>query len=225
MGRRSEELPVLIAQSGPLHGQRWKLLSSLVIGREDICDIQIVDRQVSRQHARLSITEDGILLEDLGSKNGTHHNGERILAPVILQDNDSVQIALAQQFTYLSSDATLPLEDEFSELPSHTRTMLRLEKRSHRVWINNQEVLPPLSASQYKLLEILYDNPGKVVPRQTVIETVWGTGEFATISEQALDALVRRLRDRLAGIEPRIPFITTVRGHGLRLENPEGSLS
>jgi DNA-binding response OmpR family regulator len=40
------------------------------------------------------------------------------------------------------------------------------------------------------------------------------------VSEQALDALVRRLRDRLAEIDPIHNYIITVRGHGLRLENP-----
>ena len=37
---------------------------------------------------------------------------------------------------------------------------------------------------------------------------------------QALDALVRRLRDRLAETQPDHNFIITVRGHGLRLDNP-----
>jgi DNA-binding response OmpR family regulator len=40
------------------------------------------------------------------------------------------------------------------------------------------------------------------------------------ISEQALDALIRRLRDRLAEIDPTQQFLITVRGHGLRLDNP-----
>ena len=37
---------------------------------------------------------------------------------------------------------------------------------------------------------------------------------------QALDALVRRLRDRLATIDSGHSYIVTVRGHGLRLDNP-----
>ncbi len=40
------------------------------------------------------------------------------------------------------------------------------------------------------------------------------------ISEQALDALVRRLRDRIAHVDSSHEYIVTVRGHGLRLENP-----
>ena len=36
----------------------------------------------------------------------------------------------------------------------------------------------------------------------------------------ALDALIRRLRDRLASLDPTHQYIATVRGHGIRLDNP-----
>jgi pSer/pThr/pTyr-binding forkhead associated (FHA) protein len=50
------------------------------------------------------------MIEDLASKNGTHCNGQSIDIPTLLKDGDVIQIALAQQFVYLSSDATLPLD-------------------------------------------------------------------------------------------------------------------
>lgn len=221
MERKNDEVPVLIAQAGPLNGQRWSLRSTTLIGRDPSCEIVISDRQVSRRHARLTPTPNGVLLEDLGSKNGTHCNGIRVEDPILLQDGDTVQIALAQKFTFLSSDATLPLEEseDFALAPPRPGR-LRLEKRSHRVWIGEREVLPPLSVSQYKLLERLYDQQGKVVSRRQLIEIVWGDEQAVAISEQALDALVRRLRERLASIDPSHEFIITVRGHGLRLDNP-----
>jgi DNA-binding winged helix-turn-helix (wHTH) protein len=43
---------------------------------------------------------------------------------------------------------------------------------------------------------------------------------MAGVSDQALDALIRRLRDRLAALDPTHQFIDTVRGHGIRLDNP-----
>lgn len=222
MAKKGEELPLLIAQAGILNGQRWSLRGSLVIGRDPTCEIVIPDRQVSRRHARISVTHEGILLEDLGSKNGTHRNGVRVDEPTQLTDGDSVQVALAQIFTFLSSDATLPLEgDEYLDRASEAieTGMLRLEKRSRRVWLGKQEVLPPLSVSQYKVLELLYDNSGRVVTRQQLIEVIWGEEQAIMVSEQALDALIRRLRDRLASIDPAHAFIATVRGHGLRLDN------
>jgi DNA-binding winged helix-turn-helix (wHTH) protein len=221
MERKGEDVPLIIAQEGPLNGKRWALRGMLIIGRESTCDVVIADRQVSRRHARLTLTPAGIMLEDLGSKNGTNRNGQPLDEPVILQDGDSIQIAFAQQFTYLSSDATLPLEGEGIDLSPIRSGRLRLDKRSHRVWILEKEILPPLSMSQFKMLELLYENQGKVVPRQKLIEFIWGAEEAVHVSEQALDAMVRRLRDRLTTLDPSQEYIATVRGHGLRLDNPE----
>jgi DNA-binding response OmpR family regulator len=88
------------------------------------------------------------------------------------------------------------------------------------VWINDIEVNPPLSVSQFHLLEMLYENEGQVVPRKEIIASIWGAENAIEVSEQALDALVRRLRDRLAALDPDNPYIITIRGHGLKLENP-----
>jgi hypothetical protein len=222
MTQVNEDYPSLVAQTGPLNGQRWTLKGDIIIGRDDSCQVVIQNRQVSRYHARFVNLLQGVQLEDLGSKNGTHLNGHEVMDPIMLQDGDIIQIAFAQEFLYLSSDSTLPLEiplGESSETKSIPR-LLRLDKRSRRVWIGNDELLPPLSVSQYQLLELLCDNPGRVVTRTELIQAVWGKEDAVGISEQALDALVRRLRDRLASINSAHQFLVTVRGHGLRLDNP-----
>jgi DNA-binding winged helix-turn-helix (wHTH) protein len=220
MPDRNEETPLLVGHEGPLNGQRWIINADLILGRAKKCDIYLPNRQVSRQHARIKLTKDGVLLEDMGSRNGTHRNGNPVTEPVRLADGDIIQIAFAQKFVYLSSDATLPLEiDEFiDEVAPIGR--LRLDKKSRRVWINGEEITPPLSVSQFRLLEILYQYRGRVVSREDLISGVWGEENAAGVTEQALDALVRRLRDRLASIDASHDYVITVRGHGLRLDNP-----
>jgi hypothetical protein len=218
----TEDYPLLIAQAGPLNGQRWILKDDVIIGRDESCNVVIQNRQVSRYHARFVNVKHGVKIEDLGSKNGTHINGQQINEPIMLQDGDVIQIAFAQQFVYLSSDSTIQLDQPASKPAElvQNRRMLHLEKRSRRVWIGEVELLPPLSVSQYQLLELLYENPERVVSRAELIQTVWGQEDAVGISEQALDALIRRLRDRLASIKPAHQFLITVRGHGLRLDNP-----
>jgi DNA-binding winged helix-turn-helix (wHTH) protein len=222
MARNREDLPTLIAQTGPLSGQRFSLEESLLAGRDGSCDITIPDRQVSRYHARFTITPEGAVLEDLGSKNGTHYNGHLISAPVTLQDGDVIQIALAQQFMFISSDttATIPFEPGEAEISPMLPRRLLLEKRSRRVWVDDKEIVPPLSVSQFRLLELLCDRNGRVVDRKEMVASVWGDENAFDVSEQALDALIRRLRDRLAAFDPTYTYIVTVRGHGLRLDNP-----
>lgn len=207
------EYPLLIAQEGPLNGQRWTINHSLVIGREPSCDIIIPDRQVSRFHARLTPGLEGVILEDLGSKNGTHHNGQAVKTPVILQDGDLIQIALAQQFLFLTSDSTMPIES------GPLRGRLIMDERTRRVWINQKALEPPLSPQQFRLLWYLYEHQGEIVSRQELIMAVWGENAL-DVSEQALDALIRRVRDRLATFDPTHTYIKTVRGHGVRLDNP-----
>ncbi|HEY2980304.1 MAG TPA: FHA domain-containing protein [Anaerolineales bacterium] len=215
MDANQEEFPILVAQEGPLKGQRWPLDHALVLGREATCDVVIADRQISRFHARLTPTPEGVMLEDLGSKNGTHHNGTELSAPVMLQDGDVLGIGLAQQFLYLTSDATMPLADGVGR-PGR----LMMDQKSRRVWVNQQQLVPPLSAQQFKLLWLLYESQGQVIGRADLVATVWGEEQAAGVSDQALDALIRRLRDRLAALDPTHQYIDTVRGHGVRLENP-----
>jgi DNA-binding response OmpR family regulator len=222
MEQSNEEVPVLVGYEGYLDGQRWMLESSLLIGRDANCDVPVLNRQVSRRHARLTRASEGVLLEDLGSKNGTHRNGKVVTGPVLLKDGDVIQIALAQKFVYLSADATLPLGiDEPPDSVEMVKRRLKIDMRSRRVWISDQEVLPPLSVSQYRLLAALYENNGEIIPREKMVKDVWGEENAVGVSEQALDALVRRLRDRLASIDPGHSYVVTVRGHGLRLDNPE----
>ena len=222
MVHSGNDLPVLIAQTGPLNGQRWQIDNQLVVGRDGSCELVIADRQVSRYHARLEMTPEGVVLEDLGSKNGTFCNGSRIEDPVLLKDGDAVQIALIQLFTYMVSDATLPLEGDLLPVEK-PRGRLYMETRSRRVWVAGKEVVPPLSLQQFRLLQALERRQGQVVARQELIDEVWGEDEAMGVSEQAFDALVRRLRERLISIDAAHSYIITVRGHGLRLENPTAS--
>jgi len=215
LNQSQEDYPLLVAQDGPLKGQRWQLSGTIVLGREPTCDVVIVDRQISRYHARLTPTPEGVILEDMGSKNGTHHNGTSLTAPVVLQDGDILSVAMTQQFIFLVSDATTPLTDG-----ALTSGRLMMDLKSRRVWVNHQQLVPPLSAQQFKLLWLLYKNNGEVVSRPELVSEVWGGDQSAGVSDQALDALVRRLRDRLSTLDPTHQYIDTVRGHGLRLDNP-----
>ncbi|MEO8357757.1 MAG: FHA domain-containing protein [Chloroflexota bacterium] len=214
MKNSQEEYPLLIAQEGLLKGQRWQVSETIVLGRESTCDVVVADRQISRYHARLTLTPEGVILEDLGSKNGTHHNGVALSGPVVLQDGDLISVALAQQFLFLTSDATMPLLERAGQ-PGR----LMMDQKSRRVWVNQQQLVPPLSAQQFKMLWLLYESQGQVVSRPDLVAVVWGDEQAAGVSDQALDALIRRLRDRLAALDPTHQYISTVRGHGVRLDN------
>jgi DNA-binding response OmpR family regulator len=98
------------------------------------------------------------------------------------------------------------------------RGNLALDKRQRTVRINNELLEPPLSPSQFRLLERLFDADSAVVGRDAIVDAVWPETQGLGVSEQAIDALVRRLRDRLAELDD-FEYVVTVRGHGFRLDN------
>lgn len=50
----------------------------IVIGRKHTCDLRIPLGIVSREHCQVEVTEDELVVRDLGSSNGTYHNSERV---------------------------------------------------------------------------------------------------------------------------------------------------
>lgn len=81
----------LIVRSGPNPGTVYELTREVsTIGRDVTNDIVVGDAEVSRQHARLTRTPGGYVLEDLGSTNGTFVNSERLMAPRVMKPGDLV---------------------------------------------------------------------------------------------------------------------------------------
>jgi DNA-binding winged helix-turn-helix (wHTH) protein len=210
----SHESAMLILQRGSEASMTWPLEHrSLTIGRNPECDIWLDDRQVSRIHARVLWCAEHYELEDMNSKNGTHLNGREVIGRQPLRDGDEIQIALRFKLAFVDAGATAPLV--FNGAPERG---LRLDAAAHQVYINGKPIEPPLSAQQYRLLELLTATSG-VVGRDDIVRAVWSDAVEGGVSEQSIDALVRRLRERLTETDPDQQYIVTMRGHGFRFEN------
>lgn len=84
--------PVLVAIRGPSCGRTFEVGPITVIGRDDAADLPLGDLAVSRRHAALHQEELHWSIEDLGSKNGTRVNDERVRARRELQDGDRIAL-------------------------------------------------------------------------------------------------------------------------------------
>ena len=211
---KGHENAMIMLQRGAEAGRRWPLDRNqpLTIGRSDECHISLPDRQVSRYHARITWQGERYQLEDLGSKNGTHINGQPAVGPTPLYDGDEIQVALRFKLAFVDDGATAPLTiDDVSGL--------RIDPETRQIWINGEMIDPQLSLHQYRLLDKLWQAGGGVVTREEIVHVVWPEASGEGVSEQAIDALVRRLRERLAEFDEDFRYIVTVRGHGFRLEN------
>ena len=85
----------LIILSGPGAGTAIPVTGSATIGREPECDLQVLDSEVSRLHAKVTIRDGRAWIDDLHTVNGTYVNGERILEPYTLAPGDRIQIGEA----------------------------------------------------------------------------------------------------------------------------------
>ena len=106
------EVTMTVSQGN--HSWQVRLASTgVIIGRSDECDIVIDSRHVSRQHARISETSAGEwMVEDLGSRNGTFVNGERVESSPISR-SDVIEIGPASlSFSTLTEQATVHSIDE-----------------------------------------------------------------------------------------------------------------
>lgn len=82
---------VLRGVSGAAFGKTYAVASAQVIGRHHECDIAIASEEISRRHAQVKPTADGVLVEDLGSSNGTFINGQRVQSGV-LKNGDELRL-------------------------------------------------------------------------------------------------------------------------------------
>ncbi|MDF1564966.1 MAG: FHA domain-containing protein [Deltaproteobacteria bacterium] len=85
-------MPAILVASGPRAGTRVEVTDGLEIGRSAGCGIRIHDDRASRVHARVLIDEGEVILEDLGSRNGTLLNGERATGRNTLRPGDRIRI-------------------------------------------------------------------------------------------------------------------------------------
>lgn len=90
-------------------GDELEVGGDLVVGRSATCDVRVDDGLVSRRHARIGILDGGLVVEDLGSRNGVLVNERKISSPTLLGHGDVVGIGFQ---TFEVVDAVAVEEDD-----------------------------------------------------------------------------------------------------------------
>ena len=106
------------------------------------------------------------------------------------------------------------LEYEKDDLKDHVYGRLRVNEKSQRVFVDEEEL--SLSRKEFELLLLFTANEDIVLSRETIIEKVWGydyEGDLRTI-----DTSIKRLREKLGEV---FTYIETVRGYGYRFKVKE----
>lgn len=108
----------------------------------------------------------------------------------------------------LSRRSDAPLQEEIVQLGD-----LSLNRTARIVQRGNQQI--QLTTREFKLLDLLIQNRGHVLPREVIYDRVWGL--YSEVSDNNVDAYIRLLRKKIELPDGR-PLIHTVRGLGYKVE-------
>ncbi len=114
--RGSEAYPLLEIQSGPKQGA-WFTLSQqkeVTIGRASVNSIVLEDNSVSRSHTVLHENSGKFFIKDVGSRNGSYVNEQRIQEDFQLKHGDKIRIGI-YNLIFLTEAEEIDLEDDFFE--------------------------------------------------------------------------------------------------------------
>jgi pSer/pThr/pTyr-binding forkhead associated (FHA) protein len=89
---RKEGTRIVLVKSETQRGQELEVKDVTVLGRSPEADVLLDDPYASDFHMRLVAQENGMVLHDLGSTNGTYINGRRVTAPTTLHRGDNIQV-------------------------------------------------------------------------------------------------------------------------------------
>ena len=134
--------------------------TELIIGREEVCDIFLPDKRVSRKHAIVSLAYDGIRFSDLASSNGSTRNGEKVEGAIILNDGDELGIGgaftmgvkIREQDEMVQSVVIGHDIDEY--LLTQTEVLIGSDPAQVDIVLAGTEV-----ASVHAQIEFIYDTP------------------------------------------------------------------
>lgn len=198
-------------------GHRHAMVRSaepVTIGRTSENDCVVARPEVSRRHASITYSGGAWRLVDLASRNGTFVDGEPLGERAhLLADGDEIVLAGVSRFEFRDPMAT-PAAPRVGRLQG-----VWIDPDTDAVWVDSIRVEPPISARQFALLSLLEDNLGDIVSRRQIVDVVWRDVAAEGVTDDAVAALVKRLRARLRENPTGREWVEVVRGRGVRLLN------
>jgi hypothetical protein len=168
-------------------------MGEFVIGRSADCQLSLDDPLVSRRHALLTVSDTGVTLEDLGSRNGVFVNGTRLSGQKLISDGDKITIG-SQEMLLLGSVeplATLPTRGHnWARQTQNARTIDIIE-------LNHDEEEDGTTAIASRRL--LQDTPAHPDKRVNALSLIGGVADKA-LALGRLDEAERILHRSLSDI-------------------------
>ncbi|MBI2709778.1 MAG: FHA domain-containing protein [Actinobacteria bacterium] len=90
--KRGGPSQLVVVDPQHLRGTRYQIGQEMTVGRAPGCGVVVDDTYASQVHARVFARDGHVMVEDLGSTNGTLLNGERVGGPRPMQRGDRLQV-------------------------------------------------------------------------------------------------------------------------------------
>ncbi|MBN2015729.1 winged helix-turn-helix transcriptional regulator [Candidatus Dojkabacteria bacterium] len=94
---------------------------------------------------------------------------------------------------------------------------LYIDPKTKTVYVDAKPLKREPTTNEYKILQLLYKNKGKIVTREALAEILWGQNSIEKYSDWAIDRTLSRIRKKLGDKASTPRFIETIKGRGLRL--------
>lgn len=201
--------PVLIALDDDIKPGIYILDAKIsIIGRdENMCQIVIPNKQVSRVHATVERKGAYCYLHDANSANGTYVNDRRIREPHLLRDQDAIGFG--------PGPSLLRFDD--SDTTEQILPRLQYDAAMMRFFLNEKPL--QLTPNEFRLFHHLYKHIGEVCLRQGCAEAVWEREYDPGPDDEGLHKLATRIRKKLAEIDSEAKnILATHHGMGYQLD-------
>ena len=111
------ELEIILQENNREQSRRSLGSGEYVIGRDQACEVVIASEAVSRRHARLTVNDSSVFVEDLGSANGTYIDGHRAEGRVPLAPGQKVVLGRVMMQAVWRSETTADTRDTVETAP------------------------------------------------------------------------------------------------------------
>ena len=158
-------------------------LPSIILGRAEGSGVTIDDRSISRRHARLTVDTGMVLIEDLGSANGTFLNGRRLPpnVPSIVDNSESIRLGDVD-VRYIPAEEMAAIQSFANEEP------LESTVPTQHIVVSLQATALTVEAGAAVTTQTLIQNRGRIVDELTLgVEHV--PAHWVVISHPALRLL------------------------------------
>lgn len=159
--------------------KRVVLRSDTVIGRSSTCNLRIASNQVSRRHCQISVAENGVLIRDLGSSNGTFVRGEQVPPnqDILLSSGEEVSVGpikFVVRFDFPGE--SYPPPDSTVELPvtKGSPQNENLQETSDQIVQPQEAILEPQEQESTKRTATGSAHPQRTPPSDSAEEVVGG---------------------------------------------------